>query len=113
MAEGGRCCGDRVRTADVRLVRRRVTFLNAGPTRHRHARGCKAPAVGAEDLVVAVRFDPPGAYDRLRAWRDENAAILGGVSDEQIRIDVGRAVGGDFVRVWLPAEVARQLGVHS
>jgi hypothetical protein len=65
------------------------------------------------ELVVAVQFDPPGALDRLKLWRDENATALGELDDEQVRIDIGRAVGGSFARVWLPAEVAARLGGHS
>jgi hypothetical protein len=66
-----------------------------------------------DDLVVAVTFDPPGAGKRFKEWRVQYAAMLADLADNEIRIDVGRAVGRDFVRVWLPSELARRVGRDS
>jgi hypothetical protein len=65
-----------------------------------------------ETLVEAVRFDPPGARERYDVWRAENAEALAELLPRQIRLDTGRADGGDFVRIWLPAETARRVGRH-
>jgi hypothetical protein len=35
--------------------------------------------------------------------------VLRYLASGQILVDVGRAVGGDFVRVWLPPEVAARV----
>jgi hypothetical protein len=64
-----------------------------------------------ERLVEAVRFNPPGARERYDAWRAENAETLAELLPEQIRVDTGRADGGDFVRVWLPDETPVASGV--
>jgi hypothetical protein len=50
-------------------------------------------------VQVLVRFDPPDAVSRLRKWGEAHAALLAAVPAEAIRIDFGRAVGGDYARV--------------
>jgi len=56
--------------------------------------------------VEAALFEPPDAHQRFAEWRTKCEAILEVIDPEQIRIDTGRAVGGDFVRVWLPPDAA-------
>jgi hypothetical protein len=50
-------------------------------------------------MRVVARFDPPGAQAAARDWRDQHAATLSALPAEAVRIDTGRAVGGDFVQV--------------
>jgi hypothetical protein len=64
-------------------------------------------------LVVAARFDPPDARRQFEEWRARHQAILTAAEPDQIVIDVGRATGGDFVRVWLPPDLAARCGVEG
>jgi hypothetical protein len=55
--------------------------------------------IGTRPTLVAS-FDPPGAADAYRRWREEHAASLAGVPADGIRVEYGRAAGGGlFVRV--------------
>ena len=57
-------------------------------------------------------FDPPGAAEAFRRWREEHAEALENVPPEAMRVEYGRAAaGGLYVRVriderCLPAELA-------
>jgi hypothetical protein len=57
-------------------------------------------------MRVVARFDPPGAQAAARGWRERHGETLSALPDEAIRIDTGRAVGGDFVRVSVADEYA-------
>jgi hypothetical protein len=60
-----------------------------------------------EDLVIAASFDPPDAHARYARWRELNAELLKGIPPDAVRVDTGRAISGeDFIRVWLPPDVA-------
>ena len=61
----------------------------------------------ARDLVIVAQFDPPNARIQYEEWRSNNSALLAELADDDIRIDTGRASGGDFVRVWLPPDATR------
>jgi hypothetical protein len=51
-------------------------------------------------MHVVVVFDPPMATAKLQEWKDKHGeALLSVVPEDAIRVDVGRAVGGDFARV--------------
>jgi hypothetical protein len=50
-------------------------------------------------VQLIVRFDPPDAHRRFREWREQHAETLSTVPPDAIRVDTGRAVLGDFVRV--------------
>jgi hypothetical protein len=51
-------------------------------------------------MRVIVHFDPPMATAKLRDWKDTHGeALLSVVPENAIRIDVGRAIGGDFARL--------------
>lgn len=52
-----------------------------------------------EGMRIVARFDPPEAQTRLAEWRLEHAEALTDLSDEALQIDIGRAIGGDFVQV--------------
>jgi hypothetical protein len=65
--------------------------------------------VESDALVIAARFDPPDAHRRFNEWRAVHEPVLRYLASGQILVDVGRAVGGDFVRVWLPPEVAARV----
>jgi hypothetical protein len=55
--------------------------------------------IGTRPKLVAS-FDPPGAADAFRAWRESQAAALASVPAEALRVEYGRAAGGGlFVRV--------------
>jgi hypothetical protein len=55
--------------------------------------------IGTRPTLVAS-FDPPGAADAYRRWREEHAPSLAGVPADAIRVEYGRAAGGGlFVRV--------------
>jgi hypothetical protein len=79
-------------------------------------RACDALAVSDGSLVVAATFDPPHAREQYERWRAINSDLLDELPDDDIRIDTGRAdTGGDFLRVWLPADAASsaRFGAHS
>jgi hypothetical protein len=50
-------------------------------------------------VKIVARFDPPDAQAAAREWRKQHADALSAIPDEAVRIDVGRAVGGDFVQI--------------
>ena len=50
-------------------------------------------------LIAVAIFDPPNATAKYRAWRAEHNDVMKQIPPDDVRIDVGRAVGGDFVRV--------------
>jgi hypothetical protein len=52
--------------------------------------------IGTRPTLVAS-FDPPGAADAYREWREEHAAILAGVPADAFRVEYGRAAGGGLV----------------
>ena len=55
--------------------------------------------IGTRPTLVAS-FDPPGAADGYRRWREEHTASLADVPADAIRVEYGRAAaGGLFVRV--------------
>ena len=57
-------------------------------------------------MQVVARFDPPDAHSRARHWREQHATMLSSLPAEAIRIDTGRAVGGDFAQVTVDDEYA-------
>jgi len=57
-------------------------------------------------VKIVARFDPPDAQAAAREWREQHAAALSAIPDEAVQIDVGRAVGGDFVQIRVPDEYA-------
>lgn len=60
--------------------------------------------IGTRPTTVAS-FDPPGAADAYRRWRDEHADTLAGVPPAAQRVEYGRApAGGLFVRVRIDEE---------
>jgi hypothetical protein len=55
--------------------------------------------IGTRPKLVAS-FEPPGAADAFRAWRQRRADALAAVPAEALRVEYGRAAGGGlFVRV--------------
>jgi hypothetical protein len=60
-----------------------------------------------EDLTLLALFKPPQAGLAYARWQEENVSLLAGIPDEAIRVDVGRALNGDFYRVWVRPEFAR------
>jgi hypothetical protein len=55
--------------------------------------------IGTRPQLVAT-FDPPGADEAFRAWREGHAEALATVPPEALRVEYGRAAGGGlFVRV--------------
>jgi hypothetical protein len=55
--------------------------------------------------VLVVSFDPPGAAEAFRTWRERNAESLATVPPEALRVEYGRAqAGGLFVRVRIAEE---------
>jgi hypothetical protein len=60
--------------------------------------------IGTRPRLVAS-FDPPGAGEAFRAWRERNADALAAVPPQHLRVEYGRAQqGGLFVRVRLAEE---------
>jgi hypothetical protein len=55
-------------------------------------------------MKMLVEFMPPDALPRLEAWREAHAAAMVDVPDDAVRIDIGRALGGSFARVWVSEE---------
>ncbi len=66
--------------------------------------------IGTRPKLVAS-FDPPGADEAFRRWREQHGDTLAGVPAEAMRVEYGRAPGGGLiVRVrideeHLPAEL--------
>jgi hypothetical protein len=55
--------------------------------------------IGTRPRLVAS-FDPPGAAEAFRAWRERHAEPLAAVPAEALRVEYGRAqAGGLVVRV--------------
>jgi hypothetical protein len=55
--------------------------------------------IGTRPRLVAS-FEPPGAADAFRTWRQSRADALAAVPAEALRVEYGRAAeGGLFVRV--------------
>jgi hypothetical protein len=54
--------------------------------------------IGLRPRLVAS-FDPPGAAERFRAWRERNAEALARVPPEAMRVEYGRTGEGLYVRV--------------
>jgi hypothetical protein len=52
--------------------------------------------IGMRPKLVAS-FEPPGADDAFRRWRDEHADALAGVPAEALRVEYGRALGGGLI----------------
>jgi hypothetical protein len=50
-------------------------------------------------MRVVAQLDRPEAQSMFAKWREEHAAVLSALPDDALRIDIGRADGGDFVRV--------------
>jgi hypothetical protein len=91
----------------------RRTLVDAngrGPTRAQllaTARWRMPSRLRSKAMKVVARFDPPGAHDDARQWREQHAALLSELPDEAVRIDTGRAVGGgDFVQISVTDEYA-------
>jgi hypothetical protein len=60
--------------------------------------------IGTRPRLVAS-FEPPGAEDAFRAWRDRHAEALAGVPADALRVEYGRAPeGGLAVRVRIAEE---------
>ena len=57
-------------------------------------------------MKIVAQFEPPNAHAAAREWREQHAAALSGLPAEAIRIDTGRAAGGDFVRIRVADEYA-------
>jgi hypothetical protein len=54
--------------------------------------------IGFRPKLVAS-FDPPGAEERFRRWREANEDALAGVPGEALRVEYGRTGAGLYVRV--------------
>jgi hypothetical protein len=54
--------------------------------------------IGFRPKLVAS-FDPPGAEEAFRVWREEHAAALEAVQPEAFRVEYGRTGAGLYVRV--------------
>jgi hypothetical protein len=52
--------------------------------------------IGTRPKLVAS-FDPPGADEAFRRWREEHSDALAGVPAEAMRVEYGRALGGGLV----------------
>jgi hypothetical protein len=52
-------------------------------------------------VKVVAEFAPPDAQGQYRAWRVRHADALAAIPDDEVRVDVGWANPGDFVRVWI------------
>ena len=60
--------------------------------------------IGTRPRLVAS-FEPPGAEDAFRAWRDRHAEALAAVPADALRVEYGRAPqGGLAVRVRIAEE---------
>jgi hypothetical protein len=60
--------------------------------------------IGTRPTLVAS-FDPPGAAEAFRRWRQDHAAHLERVPAAALRVEYGRAAaGGLFVRVRIDEE---------
>ena len=67
--------------------------------------------IGLRPRLVAA-FDPPGAAEQFRRWRDRNAAALEPVPPEALGVEYGRTGQGLYVKVriaegHLPPSLAR------
>jgi hypothetical protein len=55
--------------------------------------------IGTRPRLVAS-FDPPGADEAFRRWKEEHSDVLEGVPAHALRVEYGRApAGGLYVRV--------------
>jgi hypothetical protein len=54
--------------------------------------------IGLRPRLVAS-FDPPGAEERFRQWREEHAALITGLPPDAVRVEYGRTGAGLYVRV--------------
>ena len=52
--------------------------------------------IGTRPKLVAS-FDPPGADESFRRWREEHGDALAAVPAEAMRVEYGRAPGGGLV----------------
>jgi hypothetical protein len=60
--------------------------------------------IGTRPRLVGS-FDPPGAAEAFRRWREHHAQLLAAVPPEAVRVEYGRAqAGGLFVRVRIAEE---------
>jgi len=59
--------------------------------------------IGLRPALVAA-FDPPGAAERFRAWRERNAAALESVPPAAIGVEYGRTGQGLYVKVRIAEE---------
>ncbi|HSE81740.1 MAG TPA: hypothetical protein VLA87_08685 [Gaiellaceae bacterium] len=60
--------------------------------------------IGTRPRLVAS-FDPPGAAEAFRAWRERHADALTAVPPEALRVEYGRTpAGGLYVRVRVAEE---------
>lgn len=60
--------------------------------------------IGTRPRLVAS-FEPPGADEAFRAWRERHTDTLAGVPPEALRVEYGRApAGGLSVRVRIAEE---------
>ena len=57
-----------------------------------------------DGFVCVALFMPPDAPSRAQAWKETNIDRYG--PPHEWRIDVGRALGGDFFRFWVPEQHA-------
>jgi hypothetical protein len=64
--------------------------------------------IGTRPRLVAS-FDPPGAAEAFRAWRERHHDVLNAVPPEALRVEYGRApAGGLYVRVRVAEEHTAQ-----
>ena len=61
-------------------------------------------------MKVVADFRPPGAPAAARRWRDEHASLLASLPEDAVRVEVGRADGGDFYRISVAEEYADRFG---
>ena len=61
-------------------------------------------------MKVVADFRPPGAPAAARRWRDEHASLLASLPEDAVRVEVGRAEGGDFYRISVAEEYADRFG---
>jgi hypothetical protein len=58
-------------------------------------------------VKAVADFRPPNALDRPREWEEEHAAVIAGIPEEDVQVEVGRAApSGTFARVSVADEYA-------
>jgi hypothetical protein len=62
-------------------------------------------------LVCLADFRPPGARSQLDVWKRSLEGLV--LIDSEWIVDLGRAVGGEFIRVWAPRHAATVIWAHT